>query len=357
MIPEPERDDRPPAGPVRPEPSVPARPGPGPGRPDRDRGRGGPEERVRLLYRRVYQREPTPRQLEAALALVEAAAEEPVAEPPPTAADWQIRLRPPSIRDSGRRRRLPAAAPLHRRGLAGRARPGPTRRSAGSGSPPRAGIPATTWPMPPSAAGSPRATPPSRSARPLVHEVDAGRRHPRVPLGSRHGMIRVGRGPQRRTPGSTSMPLEVERGRHDRLRRRHPRGPEQRPVPLGARHRRGRPPDGPTTWDAAADFAAAADPAARPLGAARPGPAHGERIRLHRMTTGDREGTMDGPHANRSPLDAPAVPQPIGPRPRGARGPGRCWPSRAPRRGRRPTPGRRSRRTSPAGRSGSSTSS
>lgn len=49
----------------------------------------GPEEKVRRLYRRVYQREPTPRQLEASLSLVRAAEDDPTAEPPTTAEDWQ----------------------------------------------------------------------------------------------------------------------------------------------------------------------------------------------------------------------------------------------------------------------------
>ena len=44
---------------------------------------------MRSLYQRVFQREPTPQQLVAALQLVEAAAAEPVVEPPPTSRDWR----------------------------------------------------------------------------------------------------------------------------------------------------------------------------------------------------------------------------------------------------------------------------
>ncbi len=48
-----------------------------------------PEEKVRILYRRAYQREPTPRQLAASLALVRAAEAEPAVERSPTVDDWQ----------------------------------------------------------------------------------------------------------------------------------------------------------------------------------------------------------------------------------------------------------------------------
>ncbi|QDV32574.1 PSD1 and planctomycete cytochrome C domain-containing protein [Tautonia plasticadhaerens] len=46
------------------------------------------EERVRRLYRAVYQREPTPAQIGSAIALVRASAAEPEVGPPPTAGDW-----------------------------------------------------------------------------------------------------------------------------------------------------------------------------------------------------------------------------------------------------------------------------
>ena len=55
----------------------------------------GPEERVRLLYRLAYQREPTPHQLASALALVEAAGAEGVAGPSSTAS---VRAASPSWR-------------------------------------------------------------------------------------------------------------------------------------------------------------------------------------------------------------------------------------------------------------------
>jgi hypothetical protein len=58
---------------------------------DRDEvaGATGDDDRVRQLYRLVYQRGPTPEQRELAVALVRAAEADPVPGPPATAGDWQ----------------------------------------------------------------------------------------------------------------------------------------------------------------------------------------------------------------------------------------------------------------------------
>ena len=56
-----ERDDGPPAGPLRAQPPVPRRPGEGPGRPRS--GTPTPRATVRRLYRAAYQREPTESQV------------------------------------------------------------------------------------------------------------------------------------------------------------------------------------------------------------------------------------------------------------------------------------------------------
>ena len=123
-----------------------------------------PGRKIRRMYRAAYQRDPTQRQLDAALAFVRAEADEPAPPPPAGVAGLAVR-----VRRVGRNGETPEGfspvALFFRFRLAGELASGPMPRSAGCSSRLKAGTPETTCNIAPSVAGWRRTTARSRSAR------------------------------------------------------------------------------------------------------------------------------------------------------------------------------------------------
>ncbi len=118
---------------------------------------GSPEEKVRLLYRALYQREPTPEQTTAAVRFV-ADAEASHPQPPPRPPENQWRYGYGEYDETARKPKSFAARP-HFTGRACRAaRSGPTPSSAGRSSPPTADTRATICNTRSSGGGLRRAT-------------------------------------------------------------------------------------------------------------------------------------------------------------------------------------------------------